>query len=212
LSSDDTDFNPDQLEALSAKEEYDSEPSTTSSESESEDYGSGPDAERKREEKRKQKEEKKAERERKKEKSGEPKEKRVKKKKMTKLPGQPKKNQTAYFLWMNENREKIKKDYPGLSMTDMSKKAGEIWKELGNKSEWNAKAEEDKKRYEKEMEKWKAEGGDEALKAAKKQAKKDKRAAEGKKAPSTKKPVEVKPSTAGLNVLFAFKVRSCSSC
>ena len=116
------------------QEEYDSEPSTTSSESESEDYGSGPDAERKREEKRKQKAEKKAERERKKEKSGEPKEKRVKKKKMTKLPGQPKKNQTAYFLWMNENREKIKKDYPGLGMTDMSKKAGEIWKELENKS------------------------------------------------------------------------------
>jgi len=30
MSSDDTDFNPDNLEALSAKEEYDSEPSTTS--------------------------------------------------------------------------------------------------------------------------------------------------------------------------------------
>ncbi len=30
MSSDDTDFNPDQLEALSAKEEYDSEPSDTS--------------------------------------------------------------------------------------------------------------------------------------------------------------------------------------
>ena len=31
MSSDDTDFNPDALEALSAKEEYDSEPSSTSS-------------------------------------------------------------------------------------------------------------------------------------------------------------------------------------
>jgi hypothetical protein len=60
MSSDDTDFNPDKLEALSAKEEYDSEPSTTSSEEESEDYGSGSDADRKREERRKQKEEKKA--------------------------------------------------------------------------------------------------------------------------------------------------------
>ena len=37
------------------------------------------------------------------------------------------------------------------------------------------------KRYEKELEKWKAEGGDEALKAAKKQAKKEKRAAEASK-------------------------------
>jgi hypothetical protein len=35
MSSDDEDFNPDNLEALSAKEEYDSEPSTTSSEAES---------------------------------------------------------------------------------------------------------------------------------------------------------------------------------
>ena len=96
---------------------------------------------------------------------------------MTKLPGQPKKNQSAYFLWMNENREKIKKDNPGLSMTDMTKKAGEIWRDMKDKSKWNAKAEEDKKRYEKELAKWKSEGGDEAIKAAKKEARKEKRAA-----------------------------------
>ena len=53
---------------------------------------------------------------------------------MTKLPGQPKKNQSAYFLWMNTNREKIKKDFPGLSMTDMSKKAGELWRDLQDKT------------------------------------------------------------------------------
>merc|ERR1719326_2396787 len=68
------------------------------------------------------------------------KEKRTKKKKMTKLPGQPKKNQSAYFLWMNHNREQIKKDYPGLSMTDMTKKAGELWRDLQDKTEWNNKA------------------------------------------------------------------------
>ena len=181
MSSDDTDFKPDDLEALSAKEEYDSEPSTTSSEDGSDDYGSGSDAERKRAEKRKQKAEKKADKARKEKKSSEPSEKRVKKKKMTKLPGQPKKNQSAYFLWMNENREKIKKDYPGLSMTEMTKKAGEIWRDMKDKTKWSAKAEADKKRYEKELEKWKAEGGDEAIKAAKKQAKKEKRAAEASK-------------------------------
>ena len=53
------------------------------------------------------------------------------------------------------------------------------------------------------MEKWKAEGGDEAIKAAKKQAKKDKR--ESKKASSPKKPVEVKPSTAGTGANFKSK-------
>ena len=114
---------------------YDSEPTTTSSEDESDDYGSGSDAERKREEKRKQKAEKKTKKAEKAEKkSGEPKEKRTKKKKLTRLPGQPKKNQSAYFLWMNHNREQIKKDYPGLSMTDMTKKAGELWRDLQDKT------------------------------------------------------------------------------
>ena len=117
------------------QEEYDSEPTTTSSEDESDDYGSGSDAERKREEKRKQKAEKKTKKAEKAEKkSGEPKEKRTKKKKLTRLPGQPKKNQSAYFLWMNHNREQIKKDYPGLSMTDMTKKAGELWRDLQDKT------------------------------------------------------------------------------
>ena len=180
MSSDDTDFKPDDLEALSAKEEYDSEPSTTSSEEGSDDFGSGPEADRKRAEKKKQKAERKAEKARKENKTSEPSEKKVKKKKMTKLPGQPKKNQSGYFLWMNENREKIKKEHSGLSMTELTKKAGEIWRDMKDKSKWNAKAEEDKKRYEKEMQKWKSEGGDEAIKAAKKQAKKEKRAEEAK--------------------------------
>ena len=44
--------------------------------------------------------------------------------------------------------------------------------------EWEEKAAEDKKRYEAEMEKWKAEGGLEQLKAAKKAAKKEERLAQ----------------------------------
>ena len=52
MSSDDEDFNPDMLEALSAREEYDSEPSTTSSE-DSDVSGSGSEVERKKAEKRK---------------------------------------------------------------------------------------------------------------------------------------------------------------
>jgi hypothetical protein len=58
MSSDDSDFNPDNLEALSAKEEYDSEPSTTSGEEESDGGESGEEAEKRREERRKKKEEK----------------------------------------------------------------------------------------------------------------------------------------------------------
>jgi len=58
MSSDDSDFNPDNLEALSAKEEYDSEPSTTSDEEESDGDERGEEAEKRREERRKKKEEK----------------------------------------------------------------------------------------------------------------------------------------------------------
>lgn len=127
LSSDDSDFNPDALEALSAKEEYDSDPSTTSDEGT--DNASGSDAERRREERRKKKAEKKEKRSQ--EKSGE---KKDRKKKKIKLPGQPKRNMTAYFLWMNENREKIKAQNPDLSVTEIGKKAGELWKALDDKS------------------------------------------------------------------------------
>ncbi len=56
------------------------------------------------------------------------------KKVKVKLPGQPKRGMSAYFLWMNENREKIKKEHPGLSVTEFGKKAGELWKELEDKS------------------------------------------------------------------------------
>jgi len=172
MSSDDYDFNPDQLEALSAKEEYDSEPSTTSSEDPDEGE-SGSDAERRREERRKEKEEKKSKKD--KHKSSSPsKESSNKTKKKTKIAGQPKRPQTAFFLWLNENREQIKKDHPDLSLAETSKKAGEIWREMEDKSEWNAKADEDKKRYEKEYEKWKADGGEEKLKEAKKREKKSK--------------------------------------
>ncbi len=63
-----------------------------------------------------------------------------------KLPGQPKRNMSAYFIWMNENREKIKTANPEMSMTEIGKKAGELWKALTDKTEWEKKAAEDKKR------------------------------------------------------------------
>ena len=100
--------------------------------------GSGSDAERQRAEKAKRKAEKRASREKRKKRSagggGAPKEKKERKVKKTKLPGQPKRNQSAYFIWMNENREKIKRDHPGLSVTEFGKKAGALWKDLTDKS------------------------------------------------------------------------------
>ena len=61
-------------------------------------------------------------------------EKKTRKIKRIKLPGQPKRNQTAYFIWMNANREKIKKESPSLNVLDISRKAGELWKAVTDKS------------------------------------------------------------------------------
>merc|ERR1712048_896719 len=141
---------------------------------------SGSDAERRREERKKEKKVKQKSSSRSKESTG-------KSKKLTKIAGQPKKALSAFFLWLNENREQIRKDHPELALTDQTKKAGEIWREMEDKSEWNAKADEDKKRYEKEYEKWKAEGGEEKLKEAKRQEKESGGSKKSKKTDSSKK-------------------------
>jgi len=98
MSSDDEDFNPDTLEAKDAKEEYDSDPSDTGSES---DEGSGSGSEGEKSKRRKEKAEKKAAKAARK-KSSAPSNRQSKPKKKTKLPGQPKKPMSAYFLWLNE--------------------------------------------------------------------------------------------------------------
>jgi structure-specific recognition protein 1 len=124
MSSDDEDFNPDALDALDAKEEYDSDPSDTGSDDDEALSGSDSETERKRQakvEKSKQKAERK--------KTSKPSTggdgTRTKKKKLTKLPGQPKKPMSAYFMWMMaEGREKIKEDNPGISVTEIGKKSG----------------------------------------------------------------------------------------
>ena len=50
------------------------------------------------------------------------------------MPGQPKKALSAYFIWMQENRAKIKEDNPGISLGGIAQKAGEIWRTLDDKS------------------------------------------------------------------------------
>lgn len=38
---------------------------------------------------------------------------------------------SAYMLWLNASRERIKSENPGISITEISKKAGEMWRQLG---------------------------------------------------------------------------------
>lgn len=35
------------------------------------------------------------------------------------------------MLWLNSSRERIKSENPGISITEISKKAGEMWKQIG---------------------------------------------------------------------------------
>lgn len=51
--------------------------------------------------------------------------------KKVKDAGAPKRPMSAYMLWLNGNRERIKSENPGISVTEISKKAGEMWKQLG---------------------------------------------------------------------------------
>ncbi|KAK2708372.1 hypothetical protein QYM36_014097 [Artemia franciscana] len=143
--STDEDFNPGE-EGSDVAEEYESAPDTT----ESEDDGSGG------EQKTKKKAEKKEKPKKTKTVSEKP---RKKKEKKEKDVGAPKRPQTAYFLWLNDNREKIKSENPGISITDLSKKAGELWRGLSDKSEWENKSKEARKAYEEAVKAYKASGG-----------------------------------------------------
>lgn len=57
-----------------------------------------------------------------------------KSKKPKKDPNAPKKPLTAYMLWLQETRPSLKKKYPGTNVIELSKKAGEVWKGIVDKS------------------------------------------------------------------------------
>lgn len=46
----------------------------------------------------------------------------------------PKRPLSAYMLWLNENREAIKAEHPGIKVTEIAKRGGELWRGLGDKS------------------------------------------------------------------------------
>ena len=54
--------------------------------------------------------------------------------KMKKDPNAPKRPPTAYMQWLNENRSELKKENPGLSITELSKVAGQKWKTVDPKA------------------------------------------------------------------------------
>lgn len=46
----------------------------------------------------------------------------------------PKRPLSAYMLWLNSAREGIKKEHPGIKVTEIAKKGGEMWRGMKDKS------------------------------------------------------------------------------
>lgn len=74
--------------------------------------------------------------------------------KKKKDPNAPKKGMSAFMIFSNEQRNKIKVANPEATFGEIGRKVGEAWKALNDKQKqgYVKKSEEDKKRYESEME------------------------------------------------------------
>lgn len=59
---------------------------------------------------------------------------RKKQAKKEKDENKPKRPPTAFMLYLNSNRDKIKSENPGIAVTDIAKKGGEMWRDLKDKS------------------------------------------------------------------------------
>uniref|UniRef100_A0A146P5H5 FACT complex subunit SSRP1 n=1 Tax=Fundulus heteroclitus TaxID=8078 RepID=A0A146P5H5_FUNHE len=91
----------------------------------------------------------------------EKKERKPRKEKKQKDSGGPKRPMSAYMLWLTSSRERIKAENPGISITEISKKAGEMWRQLNKdeKEEWEIKAGEAKRQYDKLKKEYNESGG-----------------------------------------------------
>ncbi|GES79041.1 non-histone chromosomal protein 6 [Rhizophagus clarus] len=78
--------------------------------------------------------------------------KKATKKSAKKDSSDPKRNLTAYMFFSKEYREKVKQENPKASFGEIGKLLGKKWKDMSDKEKvpYVNKAEEDKKRYEKE--------------------------------------------------------------
>lgn len=148
-ASSDEEFKPNQDESDVA-EEYDTDANSSESEEDS-DASAASDKKEKKEKKEKKPKSAKTVPE---------KTRRSRKPKKEKDANKPKKPSTAFMLWLNSTRESIKAENPGISITEIAKKGGEIWRELKDKSEWEVKAAKAKKEYAALMKEYMANGGD----------------------------------------------------
>ncbi|KAI9864445.1 MAG: Non-histone chromosomal protein 6 [Vezdaea acicularis] len=85
-----------------------------------------------------------------------------KKTKAKKDPNAPKRGLSAYMFFANEQRDNVRTENPGISFGQVGKVLGERWKALSEKQRapYEAKAAQDKKRYEDEKASYNAGGDD----------------------------------------------------
>lgn len=69
-------------------------------------------------------------------------------------PNAPKRPQTAFILYMSDNRQRIKDQHPGIIFTDVPKVGAQEWKnaKAATKNKYQALAEKERVRYEREKE------------------------------------------------------------
>ncbi|CAG9771400.1 unnamed protein product [Ceutorhynchus assimilis] len=182
--STDEDFDPEAAKKRDSDvaEEFDSNPSSSESEEDEEDGSDSGKKDKKKKEKKKKSAKTISEKPRK------------RKEKKERDDNKPKRASTAFMLWLNATREQIKKDNPGIKVTEIAKKGGEMWKEMKDKSEWEGKAAKEKEIYTKAMAEYKASGGGATSNPS---TKSKKASAPSKKPSSSKKAVDSSPVKSG---------------
>lgn len=49
----------------------------------------------------------------------------------------PKRPLSSYMIFLNGQREQIKRENPGIKITEIAKRGGELWRALEDKSRWH---------------------------------------------------------------------------
>jgi len=99
---------------------------------------------------------------------------KVKGKRAKKDKDAPKKSMSAYILYSNDVRDKVRQTNPGIAFGEVAKKISEQWKNItaSEKKKFEDKAAKDKQRYETEMEAYRAAGGGSSKSKSSKKSKK----------------------------------------
>ncbi|EDW74894.1 uncharacterized protein Dwil_GK15924 [Drosophila willistoni] len=98
------------------------------------------------------------------------------------MADKPKRPLSAYMLWLNSARDSIKRENPGIKVTEVAKRGGELWRAMKDKSEWEAKAAKAKDDYDRAVKEFEANGGSSAANGgAKKRSKPTKKVAKKSK-------------------------------